>query len=169
MTILVQLFLFLSSYSPLLGVFALLDTFGSGWPSLVCAIVAAVGVAATPLLILVDRSTEPQELEVRTASPRDGDVLAYIATYLVPFASVELHTVRQELAIAVFMLLIATLYVRTQMFYINPLLAVAGYRVFQAETAAGGSIILLSRLRFVRPSSTVRAVRLSGYVWRERR
>jgi len=36
MTILAQGLLFLSSYAPLFGVFALLDTFGKGIPTVIC-------------------------------------------------------------------------------------------------------------------------------------
>jgi hypothetical protein len=42
----VELVLFASSFSPLFVVFGLLDSFGAGWPSVVCYAVAAVSVAA---------------------------------------------------------------------------------------------------------------------------
>jgi hypothetical protein len=43
MTILAQFGLFLSSYAPLFGVFALLDSFGPGAPTIVCIALAAAG------------------------------------------------------------------------------------------------------------------------------
>ncbi|MBV9594828.1 MAG: hypothetical protein JO147_13655, partial [Actinobacteria bacterium] len=41
-----RLVLFMSSYAPLLVLFALLDSFGRGWPSILCAAVAAASVLA---------------------------------------------------------------------------------------------------------------------------
>lgn len=96
MTALSQAMLFLSSYSPLLAVFALLNTFGKGPPSLVCVVLAVVGVACLPLLFVLNRSTAAQPVRVATATPRDGDVLACIASYLVPFASIDAHTARER-------------------------------------------------------------------------
>jgi hypothetical protein len=82
-----QSLLFLSSYSPLLAVFALLDTFGRGVPSIVCTVAAAVGVLALPVLMTVSTRQAPTTLQVARAVPRDADVSAYIASYLVPVAS----------------------------------------------------------------------------------
>jgi hypothetical protein len=168
-TVLVAALLFLSSYSPLLGVFALLDTFGPGAPSIVCAVLAVLGAALAPVLFFVDRATTPHTLEVARATPRDSDVLAYIASYLVPFATVDAHSGRQQAAVAIFMVLVAVLYVRMQLFYINPVLALLGYRIYQVDTAAGTPVTLLCRRRFVPPGTDVYAVRLGEYVWREKR
>lgn len=166
--VLVQALLFLSSYSPLFAVFALLDTFGRGWPSITCVVAAAVGAACLPLLFVVDRATAPQALHVSDSNPRDSDVLAYVASYLVPFADFDTEDARQRVAVLLFVALIAVLYVRLQLFYVNPLLALVGYRVYQVTSRGGTSVILLSRRSFMTPDSTVQAVRLSSYVWREK-
>lgn len=167
MSVLAQALLFLSSYSPLLGVFALLDTFGAGAPSIVCTVLAGLGLILLPMLF-VDRTTAPHSLQVTSARPRDGDVLAYIASYLVPFASVNASSTRQQAAVGIFIALIAVLYVRTQMFYVNPILALVGYRIFEVASAGGTPIVLICRRRFIAPDTTVRAIRISDYIWRER-
>jgi hypothetical protein len=169
MTSLAQALFFVSSYSPLIAVFALLDTFGRGTPSIVCAALAVLGVALLPLLWLTNRRTSAQPLTIAKASPRDGDVLAYIASYLVPFASTAAHTVHEKIAIAIFIGLIGVLYVRTEMFYVNPLLALAGFRVYAVETPRGTPVVLLCRRRFIAPSTSIEAVRISDYIWREKR
>jgi len=168
MTPLIQALLFLSSYSPLFGVFALLDTFGRGMPSAVCLGLACLGIVAAPLLFVIDRRTTARSVTVTSASPRDADVLAYVASYLVPFADFDADSLRQRLAVILFVSLIAVLYVRLHLFYVNPLLALAGYRTYEVTTAAGTPIILLTRRSFVAAASTVQAIRLSSYVWREK-
>lgn len=169
MTALVQALLFLSSYSPLFCVFALLDTFGRGWPTIVCLGLAVIGLVMLPVLFLVDRRTAGRPLKIQSLSSRDSDVLAYVASYLVPFASFATASHRQRAAVILFVVLIAVLYVRLQLFYVNPLLALVGYRVYQIATEGGNSVILLTRRRFIAPQSTVAAVRMSEYVWREKR
>lgn len=162
-----QALLFLSSYSPLLVVFSLLDSFGRGTPSIICAILAAVFAAMLPVLFWTNRRTDLQELRLTTAEPRDGDVLAYVATYLVPFASSVVATSHEKAALGVFIGLIGVLYVRTELFYVNPLLAIAGYRVYAADTPGGTPVILLCRRRFIAPNLSLSARRISDYIWWE--
>jgi hypothetical protein len=169
MTGLAQAPLFLSSYAPLFLVFALLDTFGKGTPSVVCLALAGAGVISTGLLFLLSRRVAPARLDVTSVASRDGDVLAYVVTYLVPFASISAHTGRQQAAVGVFVGLIAVLYVRLNMFHVNPLLALLGYRSYSLDTAGGTSVVLITRDRFVRPGRTLIALRIDNYVWMEPR
>src|SRR5579875_2609125 len=147
-TSLAQAPLFLSSYAPLFLVFALLDSFGKGTPSIVCAALAGAGLISTGILFLLSRRIAPSQLHVAGVSTRDGDVLAYVATYLVPFASISAHTGRQQAAVGIFVGLIAVLYVRLGMFYVNPLLALLGYRTYSIDTEGGTSVVLITRDRF---------------------
>jgi hypothetical protein len=169
MTAFAQFALFLSSYSPLFAVFALLDSFGSGWPPRVCLLVAAVGLMLPVLMFLIARRLAPQSLHVESSQVRDGDALAYIATYLVPFAAISATTARERGALGLFVVLIAVLYVRSELFYIDPLLALVGYRLFQVATPAGTSAVLLTRRRFLRSGIDLTARRLSDYVYWEDR
>jgi len=169
MTAFAQFALFLSSYSPLFAVFALLDSFGSGWPTRVCLGVAVVGLLLPALIFLIARRLAPQSLRVESSQIRDGDALAYIATYLVPFAAITATTARERGALGLFVFLIAMLYVRSELFYINPLLALVGYRLFQVATPAGTSVVLLTRRRFLRSGIDLKARRLSDYVYWEDR
>lgn len=167
MTFLAQLALFLSSYAPLFAVFALLDSFGSGWPTRAFIGLAILGPVLAVVVFLAANRLAPQTLSVRSAQARDGDALAYIATYLVPFAAITATTPRERAALGLFLLLIAVLYVRSELFYVNPLLALVGFRLFQVVTPGGASVVLLSRRRFLPPDVTLNARRLSDYVYWE--
>ena len=170
MTAFAQGILFLSSYSPLFVVFALLDTFGAGPPSLACIAIAAIGVAlALCVLPIINHQVQPSELQVETTQIRDGDALAYIATYLIPFAAIGATTIRERSAVALFFILLGIVYIRSELFYVNPLLALVGYRLFQVATPQGASVVLITRRRFVAPSSRMMARRLGSYVYWEAR
>jgi hypothetical protein len=167
-TIVAQLMLFLSSYSPLFGVFALLQSFGSGWPTPVCIALAIAGpFLVTGVLIGAKLGLAAEDLTVSSAQSRDGDALAYVATYLVPFAAIAVVTPREQAALALFVILIAVLYVRGGLFYINPLLAVAGYRLFQVATPKSASVTLISRRSFLPSDTVVKARPLGDYVYWE--
>jgi hypothetical protein len=167
MTALAQFALFLSSYAPLFGVFALLDSFGPGWPTALCILLALLGPILAAIVFAAARRLAPQSLRVESAQARDADALAYVATYLVPFAAIAARTARERGALVLFVGLIAVLYVRAELFYVNPLLAIVGYRLFQVTTPSGSSIALLSKRRFLRSGTTLSARRLSDYVYLE--
>lgn len=167
MTGLAQVPLFASSYAPLFLVFYLLDTFGAGSPAFICLGLAVVGAGSLSVLFIMNRNVEPSTLNIDGVASRDGDVLAYVATYLVPFASISTQTGRQQAAVGVFVALIAVLYVRLGMFYVNPLLALLGYRCYSIETPGGTSVVLITRRRFVRAGGSLVARRVDNYVWLE--
>lgn len=168
MTVLSQFALFLSSYSPLFLVFTLLGTFGNGWAIAINILIAAVGVIIlSGVFYYAKLKLTDQKLEVATTQIRDGDALAYVATYIVPFAAMNASSTRDRWAILLFVVLIAVLYVRSQLFYVNPLLAIAGYRLFQVVTEHDASVVLISRQHFVRSHATIYARRLSDYVYWE--
>lgn len=169
MTVIAQLAFFLSSYAPLFGVFALLESFGNGWPTPACAGVAIAGpFVLAGVLLVVKRVVGAQDLTVSTAQSRDGDALAYVATYLVPFAAIAATTPREQGALALFVVLMAVLYVRAGLFYVNPLLAIAGYRLFQVATPATATVVLIARRRYLPSGVVLKARRLSDYVYWEK-
>jgi len=62
MTALAQFGLFLSSYAPLFGVFALLDSFGAGWPTKVCIGLAILGIVLPLVMLIGVKRLAPQAL-----------------------------------------------------------------------------------------------------------
>lgn len=168
MTALSQFALFLSSYAPLFLVFGLLGTFGDGWAIVINILLAAAGaIVLTVVFYYAKLKLKDQNLEIATTQVRDGDVLAYVATYIVPFAAMNAANARDRWAIVLFVVLVALLYVRSQLFYVNPLLALVGYRLFQVVTEHDASVVLISRQHFIRPHTTISTRRLSNYVYWE--
>ena len=98
---------------------------------------------------------------------RDNDALTYFATYLVPFVAVQAHSTRDRLALLLFLATIGVLYVRSALFYVNPLLALVGYRSFEVETEKGRPLVLLTRRSFMRQAEQVAAAQVSDYVFVE--
>ena len=155
LTVTARLVLFASSYAPLLALFAILDSFGRGWPSVVCAAVAAGSVLALVVVWAMGGSSAGNWLELTSSRNRDSDVMAFFVTYVVPFAAAQDATGRTKLALAVFAIVIAALYVRSAIFYVHPLLLLAGYHVYEATTKAGVPIIVITRQRYLRQHDTL--------------
>jgi hypothetical protein len=169
LTVTARLVLFVSSYAPLLALFAILDSFGPGWPSVLCAAVAAVSVLALWVVwTLVGRSAGNWLVLVASRN-RDSDVMAFFVTYVVPFAAAQDANGRTRIALAVFAVVIAALYVRSAIFYVHPLLLLCGYHVFEATTEAGIPITLVTRQRYLRQRDTVWTTLIAPAVFLEKK
>lgn len=169
LTVTARLVLFVSSYAPLLALFAILDSFGPGWPSMLCAAVAAVSVLALWVVwTLVGRSAGNWLVLVASRN-RDSDVMAFFVTYVVPFAAAQDANGRTRIALAVFAVVIAALYVRSAIFYVHPLLLLCGYHVFEATTEAGIPITLVTRQRYLRQRDTAWTTLIAPAVFLEKK
>ncbi|HEU0104281.1 MAG TPA: hypothetical protein VFR07_18370 [Mycobacteriales bacterium] len=160
--------LFTSSYAPLLVLFALLDSLGRGWPSMLCAGVAGGSLVGLAAFWRGARRLPAAPLELVSSTSRETEVLGFFATYVVPFAAAQDGDARQRLALLLFLVVVAGLYLRADLFWVNPVLGLAGVRVFSVETAQGRPLLLLTRRRFLPQNVAVRAAQLSAHVHLER-
>lgn len=162
-----QLLLFLSSYSPLFAITGYLETWGAGWPSLVSWAVAIISVVALLGFVSLARGMHRTTLTVSAAKPRDGDAIGYIVTYLVPFVAFIDPSVKVRFALLALILLICVLYVRAYMFYVNPVLALLGYRLYEVSLPDARTILLLTRRRFIARDEQIQGATLTEYVYLE--
>jgi hypothetical protein len=163
----VELVLFASSFSPLFVVFGLLESFGAGWPSIVCYVVAAASVVGLSLLLKAARRLAVTPVTVVRARQRDSDAIAYVATYVVPFATLGVADWRSRAALLLFLALIAILYIRAHLFYVNPLLSIVGYRLFEVETGSDQLLLVVTRRPFLASGAELDVRTLSDYVYLE--
>ncbi len=165
--------LFLSSYSPALLILAV-RAYHHSTPLFTATLaVAIVSAAAFLLFIRLARKGGPFRAELEDVEPRDGDLAAYVATYLLPFIVVFGATTQDVIALGLFLFFIGVLWINSRMLYLNPLLALAGYHVYvvRLHTVGTGAdhtlprSFLLSQARDLRAGDEVRPDRLSPGVF----
>jgi hypothetical protein len=168
-SIIARLILFVSSYAPLLVLFALLDSFGTLWSRILCGSLALLSLIA---LIGYWRSLRRESSGYKTESvmssaPRNLDVIGYFASYVIPFAAAEQHDLTERVSLLFLLAIIAGFYFRNDLYYANPVLALAGVRVFDVTTANGQSVLVLTHRRFVQQSGELKLLRLGSYIYLE--
>jgi hypothetical protein len=163
-----RLVLFVSSYAPLLALFAILDSFGRGWPSIACGVLACASVAGLTIIWRVSIGGQRDWLHVRQSHNRDADVMAYFVSYIIPFAAVDSPNFRTRVALGVFAVIVAALYLRASDFYIHPLLSLVGFHVFDATTTADIPVTVVTRRRFLPQDDVLWVVPMSPSVYLER-
>lgn len=156
--LIVELALFMSSYAPLFAILAI--RFRSIGLIVACATLSAVGFAAGAAVLARFHQVTSSTWTVRTVEDRGGEVAGYLATYLLPFVTVSEPGVRDIVGYALFLVVIAVIYVRSSLVQINPTLYLFGWRLYAIEIGDGWSGYLLARGP-MRKGTDVAAVRMT--------
>ena len=147
-----------SAFSPLLVTLVLLTRPlpSIGW-NIGLAAVFALPVLLLVLMLVAARRLPAERVDVRTATPRDVDLLSFIASYLVPIAiALFAPDPARLIAMVVLLVLLAVVYVGAELYYLNPLLACAGFRLYQVvDDSSGATVAVLTRRRGVPNGGTV--------------
>ena len=160
-----RMLLFFSSYFPLFLIMGILFA-SKNW-------ILALAVVCLGLLTLLElwrylhdrrRSQQHSFTKILEYSRRDREAMSYIASYVVPFASFSLDVISQALALAVFVIVLLILYVNSNMIYINPMLNLVGYHLYEIEIEhSNHTHYYLARKRLAR-GETIHYVRISDEV-----
>lgn len=167
-TTLTQLVLFLSSYSPFFLILAIRGTLDTHVPRSVLYIVAGVSIVG---LFSYVRFTQRLATEVITpvrVSPKDGDVMSYIVTYILPFLDMKFDGPGDSTALWLLFGTLAILYVNSNMLFVNPVLNLAGYHTFEIEDDDGCVRVLLTRQRSITPQKELRAIAIGSHLMLEK-
>jgi hypothetical protein len=147
-------------------VYAFLGTYGRGWITAALVGVALLSWVSLAVFIRTSRGFGTDTLEVSGNRPRDWDAVGYVITYLLPFVMGTDPSIEEKIATGLFFLLIAILYLRAHLFYVNPVLSLVGYRLFEVEIGSG-TYLLISKKKALRARGSIKVHRISDYVFLE--
>jgi hypothetical protein len=167
-TIQMRVLLFFSSYFPLFLIIGIL-VFSKSWiVALVIFVADSVFVYALwRYLRTRKRDNQHSFSKVTGYQQRDSEAMSYIASYIVPFATFSLDAIPQLLALIVFIVMLLILYVNSHMIYVNPMLNIMGYHLYEIEVEHGDrTIYYLARKRLAR-KEIIHYVSISDDVWLE--
>jgi hypothetical protein len=108
-------------------------------------VLAALGVASLWLLLRLDARSSPGPYVLASARDAGAEAAAYLASYLLPFLTVATPTLRDVIAYAGFLVVAATIHLRSSVAQVNPLLYLLGYRVLAVTDDRGLSAYMITR------------------------
>jgi hypothetical protein len=150
-----SLVFFLSSYAPLAPIIIFKDydlkthTFRN--PTAVVIVASIAVVAGALLFVAMGRIRHGVLVRVNAVSNKSGELVNYTIPYMISFFGFDLSDANAIFAFLFFLGLMYVLTVRTQNIFINPLLAVCGwalYEVTYGPAAAERQATFLSRTEF---------------------
>jgi hypothetical protein len=156
-----RILLFVSSFSPLFAIWGVRLI-----PSPISVVpfaASAIGIAGTLIVLYAKRLEEGRVDRVESVKPRDTEAAAYLVTYVVPLA-LPTTDWRDWVAVLLFLSIVAALYLRSGMDYINPTLALMGYHLYEAQLRDDRLVWLVTRMR-IAPGDEVNTVNLISGIW----
>jgi len=161
--------LFFSSYSPLFIILAVRNLGHSVTGSEILLGISIISLLGLAMFLRAANQLAPHNVTVTRVVSRDAEAMAYIVTYLIPFLGISLSDPTDAVSLGIMFGLIAVLYVRTDLIYINPILSLLGYRLFEVETEGGKTSALVCKRDYVKTGSLIAIVSLDDYVLLEKK
>ena len=125
--------LFVSSYFPLSVLIAIL--FYSKQPIMAGCFLAICFIGFLYLLVFFQYNRiyiYPEPYQIQSRSAHGGEVMGYVASYLVPFVTFSLDGWQQVASLLVFIFILGVVYVNSEdMLRINPTLNLLGYHLYE--------------------------------------
>lgn len=121
---------------------------GLAW-NIALAVLFALPVVLFATVLLAARGLETKRITAQSATPRDIDTIAFVASYLAPIAiALFASDVPRLVGMVVLLVVLVLVYLRAGMYWLNPLFAIAGYRLYQVvEERSGITWAVLTRRR----------------------
>jgi hypothetical protein len=166
--LLTRLMLFLSSYAPLFMIIAMRAWNDNRRVAIGCLATSALSLLVLFLFLRAAQSIAASKISIASVKSRDGDVMSYIVTYLLPFLAVKLGDPKDVMSLGLLLLVVGLLYVNSNMIYTNPALNIAGYHIFEVEDGDGKVSALLCKRSYVRNGSELHVISIGDYVLLEK-
>lgn len=136
-----KIMLFFSSYSLLFVALAFKYKFDNfTWIFIVLAVLGGIA-----LIRITKTRINPDNREVVNIVPKNDQVLGYLVSYLLPFIGFNLTAGNEFIALIIIFLTIGVLYIKADIIYINPLLLLFGFNIYEAQFTNESKRILISK------------------------
>lgn len=129
--------IFISSYSPLGIILVIKDydfrnhSFNN--PSVSWGILIASLFSVIMLLVAIGGIRFGEDILIRRVSNRSNELVNYTIPYMLSFFGFDLGKWQDMISFGIFMVLMFVLTIRTQSLFINPILAIIGYGLYDVE------------------------------------
>jgi len=163
-TILARLLLFFSSYIPLIIIFSIRCFDINRVLSISGFIVSLVLFLILVYIMFVLRKLSVVNLTVKKVSVKSSDLLAYMFSYILPFLGLHLDNPLEVISVIIFFSMLAIVYVNSNMIYINPMLSILGYRIYEVTDANDNVYVLITKQKSIIVGTELNARRIGGNV-----
>ena len=164
-----RVLLFLSSYAPLFVILGIRNSFGNPGISIGLFVLATLSVVGLIAYLAVARKLGHHDVSVQRATSWDSEAMSYVITYLLPFLGLDSSNRADQVSLAVFLLVVAVLYISSNLIHMNPMLSILRFRILEIDHDDGQRSILITRRSYIQTGTCIAVVSLSDSILLEKR
>lgn len=79
------------------------------------------------------KGTSPLQVKIINLKNKNYEHLTFLTTYIVPLICFDLSSVRYTIILGVLLVIIGAIYVKTDLFFANPTLALLGFHIYEVD------------------------------------
>ena len=163
----VKILLFISAYTPLFLIFILRYTNYH-------KIYFWIGVGALILINLIwipifrlTRGWTKSTFTIKKSINRTSDALNYIIAYIIAFLGFRFELWQDWVSLFILLAVIFFVYVHSNLIFVNPLLNICGYKIYDIEVVESGSIVLITKRNRLRENEKITVKNMSDNIYQE--
>lgn len=113
-------------------------------------VAGTIGLIGLAIYLRAAQRIGAVNIKITDLQRRDGEAMSYIVTYIIPFIAIPYSGVEQGIALSIFFVVLAILYVNSNMLHINPMLNLGRYHLYEVTLENGSVQTLITKHRMVR-------------------
>lgn len=105
-------------------------------------ILVTVSISVIFLFLFIFKEAKiiaPMYINIESIENKNSEILSYIGTYLIPFIGIDLNSPLDFISTFFLFVIIGTLYIKSELILVNPLLSIFGYNIFSCKIPANSS------------------------------
>lgn len=110
-----------------------LEIFKQNWLAISSLILCALGVYFAIQINYEWKGVSNPPYKISTIKNENYEYLTFLTTYVIPLISIDLEKVRYVIVLAILLVMIGLIFIRMDLYYANPTLALMGYRIYRAS------------------------------------
>jgi len=111
------------------------------------------------------KGNNPKPITVKEREDFTGEYMLYIVTYVIPFLTDDFLEPSRIFALGILMTTIGVLYIRANLFHVNPTLNLFGYKLYKILDVDNNKLLVLSKQGGIRNNSELLANRMAQSIY----
>ncbi len=166
----VQIILFLSSYVPLSVILFVLVLPTHEYVFAVVTLgIGLLSLGSLIFFIAKTQSLQPFYDTITSSQRRDNEIMSYIATYIFPFVTLPFSDWSKGIAYIILLGTIGVLYINSNLIYINPMLSLMRYHLYEVTLSQSDSVFLVLSKRVVKKGDMLPLIKMSEGIFMEKK
>jgi hypothetical protein len=119
----------------------LLEIAKANYLPIACVVMLLVSACFYLAFTHLIRGSKDGPYKVIEIEDKNAEHLVFLATYVIPLVGFGLESIRQIINLSITLVILGAIYIRTNLFYANPTLALLGFKIFVVKLERQGATV----------------------------